>query len=95
MPSWIKQKVLIAVRTYPTPSSKSVEASCTAGVSDGKWIRLFPIPYRLMNEARQFEKWHWIDVETTKATNDQRPESFKINQDSIAIGEQVRGGPTS
>jgi hypothetical protein len=90
MPHWIKKRALITVRTYPTPSSKSVEASCTAGVTDsGEWIRLFPVPYRLMAEARRFQKWHWIDVNTLKAANDSRLESFKINQDSIAVGAQV------
>ena len=68
MPDWTKQRVLITVRTYPTPSAKSVEASCTAGVTaDGQWIRLFPISYRLMAEERQFKKWQWIEVETLKA----------------------------
>lgn len=90
MPDWTKKRALITVRTYPTPSSKSVEASCTAGVTDhGEWIRLFPIPYRLMEERRRFQKWHWIEVEAIKATSDSRPESFKVNQDSIFIGENV------
>jgi len=90
MPDWIKKRALITVRTYPTPSSKSVEASCTAGVTDsGEWIRLFPIPYRLMAEERRFEKWHWIEVEALKASSDSRPESFKVNQDSVVIGDYV------
>jgi hypothetical protein len=90
MPDWIKKKALITVRTYPTPSSKSVEASCTAGVTDhGEWIRLFPIPYRLMEEQRRFQKWYWIEVEAIKAANDSRPESFKVNQDSIVVREHV------
>ena len=90
MPDWTKQRVLITVRTYPTPSAKSVEASCTAGVTaDGQWIRLFPISYRLMAEERQFKKWQWIEVETLKASTDSRPESFKVNEDSIVVGNSV------
>ena len=90
MPDWTKKRALITVRTYPTPSAKSVEASCTAGVSDdGQWIRLFPMPYRLMAEERRFKKWQWIEVETLKASNDSRPESFKVNPDSIVVRESV------
>jgi hypothetical protein len=90
MQDWTKKRVLITVRTYPAPSAKSVEASCTAGVTDDRqWIRLFPIPYRLMAEERRFKKWEWIDLEILKAANDVRPESFKVNQDSIIIGNSV------
>ena len=92
MPDWIKKRALITVRIYPTPSAKSVEASCTAGVTEkGEWLRLFPIPYRLMAEQRQFKKWHWIEAEAIKATNDLRPESFKVNQDSIVVGAYRAG----
>jgi hypothetical protein len=44
MPNWIKKRVLITVRTYPVPSAKSIEASCTGGITgDGQWMRLFPV----------------------------------------------------
>ena len=90
MPSWVKKRALITVRTYPTSSAKSVEASCTAGVTDkSEWICLFPIPYRLMEEARRFKKWHWIDAGIFKAPNASRPESFKLNPDSIVIRDGV------
>jgi hypothetical protein len=40
-----KTKVLIAVKTYPSLSSKYDELVCTAGfLEDGSWIRVYPIP---------------------------------------------------
>jgi hypothetical protein len=95
MPNWIKQRVLITVRTYPVPSEKSIEASCTAGVTDrGEWLRLFPVPYRLMDQEKRFSKWQWIEVNTLRATSDpSRPESYKIDPNSIMVGETV--GPQS
>jgi hypothetical protein len=42
-----------------------------------------------MAEERRFEKWHWIEVEALKASSDSRPESFKVNQDSVVIGDYV------
>ncbi len=86
---WIKKKVLIAVRTYPVPAKSSIEASCTAAITDdGQWIRLFPVPYRLMDQEKRFSKWQWIDVNLLKAS-DSRPESYKLNIDTIEVGEFV------
>jgi hypothetical protein len=82
--TWNKKRVLITVRTYPVPAQKSIEVSCTAGVTeDGKWIRLFPLPYRFLDQDQRFKKYQWIEVETIKAPGDSRPESFKLNIDTL------------
>src|SRR4030042_1494207 len=85
-----KKKILITVKTYPLPSKKSIEASCTAGITeDGKWIRLFPLPFRLLEHSKQFKKYQWIEASVTKAT-DPRPESYKIDIDTInPIGQPI------
>jgi hypothetical protein len=90
MPEWSKKRVLITVRTYPVPAQKNIEVSCTAGVtSDGNWIRLFPVPYRFLDYDKRFTKYQWIDVSVTRATQDPRPESHKINVDTIKMGDQL------
>jgi hypothetical protein len=90
MAEWIAKRVLITVRTYPVPTAKTVESSCTGGITaDGEWIRLFPVPYRLMDVEKRFSKWQWINVNVLKATNDPRPESYKLNIDSVQIGQTV------
>src|SRR6266436_2792203 len=87
---WSTKRVLITVRTYPIPAQKSIEASCTAGITrDGQWIRLFPVPYRLLEEDKRFKRYQWIDVSVLKARNDPRPESYKLNADSIKIVSAV------
>lgn len=76
-------KVLVTVKTYPLPSRKTIEASCTAGITeDGNWIRLFPLPFRYLGYAKQFKKYQWIKADVTKAS-DPRPESYKVDLDSI------------
>src|SRR3974377_2245727 len=61
--TWSEKRVLIVVRTYPVPASKGVEVSCTAAVtSSGEWIRLFPVPYRFLDEDKRFRKYQWIIV---------------------------------
>ena len=93
MPEWNTKRVLITVRTYPVPAQKNIEVSCTAGVtSDGRWIRLFPVPYRFLDYDKRFAKYQWIDVSVTKATQDPRLESYKLNVDTIKVGEEL---PTS
>ena len=79
------KRALIVVRTYPVPSRSGVEVSCTAAITDkGEWLRLFPVPWRLLDEDKQFRKYQWVDVTVTKA-RDSRPESFKLSPDGLKI----------
>jgi hypothetical protein len=78
-------KVLIVVRTYPVPEDEGVESSCTAGITeDGRWIRLFPVPYRFLEAEQQFQKYQWIEVGVTKSS-DARVESYRPIEESIRI----------
>jgi hypothetical protein len=71
-------KVLIAVKTYPTISSKYDELVCTAGFrEDGSWIRVYPVPFRKLDYASQYKKYDWIELDLVKNTSDFRPESFR------------------
>ena len=83
--TWVTKKVLIVVRTYPTPATRGVEVSCTAGITEeGEWIRLFPIPYRFLDPDKRFRKYQLIEV-SVKRSSDPRPESYEIDSDSIEI----------
>lgn len=67
---WQEKRVLIAVRTYPTPAAKGAETSCTAGITeDGEWIRLFPINYRQLEPEQKFHKYDWVTVRVAKASD--------------------------
>lgn len=86
MDEWGKKKVLMFVKTYPTPSAKYQETVCTAGVTDnGEWIRLYPVQFRYLREDQKFEKYTWIEIETKRNRGDKRPESFKANVDTLKI----------
>src|SRR5436305_10351583 len=87
---WAEKRVLITVRTYPVPAQKGIEVSCTGGITDdGKWIRLFPVPYRFLADDKRFTKYQWITVSATKPTTDTRPESFTPNLDTLKIGDRL------
>lgn len=85
MSNYQHKMVLVTVKTYPTPASKGAEVSCTAGVTDdGKWIRLFPIPFRFMEGRQQFNKYQWIEI-AAKKSSDPRKESFEVDIETLKI----------
>src|ERR1035441_3799707 len=80
---------LIWGKTYPELSKKYIETVCTAGVLEsGKPVRLYPITYRYLNDE-QFKLYQWITAGIQKNPNDTRPESYKIDCDSIQVGEPL------
>lgn len=81
------KRVLITVKAYPNPSKKYVETVCCAGIDleTGRWIRLYPVPYRDLDTSKQFKKYTIIKVRCRKASDDTRVESHKIDSDSIEI----------
>lgn len=84
------ERILILAKTYPSPSALYVETSCVAGISqDGLMRRLYPVPFRMIEEGQQFKKWQWIDVRVEKANKDHRPESHKLYVDTITRGDTV------
>jgi hypothetical protein len=79
------ERILILAKTYPSPSAQYVETSCVAGINqDGLMRRLYPVPFRMIEEGSQFKKWQWIEVRIEKANKDHRPESHKLYVDTIS-----------
>lgn len=73
-----KQRVLITVKTYPTLSRKYGETVCTAGVrEDGTWVRIYPVPFRRLNEEQQYKKFDWLEARLVRNTADPRPETYR------------------
>ncbi len=73
-----KQRVLITVKTYPTLSRKCGETVCTAGLrEDGSWVRMYPVPFRRLNETEQYKKFDWVECRLRRNTADPRPETFR------------------
>jgi hypothetical protein len=78
------ERILILCKTYPSPSAGYTETSCVAGIDEsGKLIRIYPMPFRIVNDEQQFKKWQWISARIEKASKDHRPESHRIFVDTI------------
>ena len=84
------ERILILAKTYPSPSAQYIETSCVAGISEsGSMRRLFPVPFRMVEDGQQFKKWQWVDVRIEKANKDHRPESHKVYVDTITCGDVI------
>ncbi|MBN2183528.1 MAG: hypothetical protein JW715_16585 [Sedimentisphaerales bacterium] len=87
----ITKHVLITVKATPNPSKKYQETNCCAGIdlNSGQLIRLYPIPFRLLDDSKKFTKYTVIKVSCQKPLRDKRVESYKVDQDSIQIMKQL------
>jgi hypothetical protein len=55
----------------------------------GKPLRLYPIPYRYLGGEKEFSLYQWITAGIQKKQDDSRPESFRIDCDSIEVGDVI------
>jgi len=75
------------VKAYPALSKTYGEVCCVAGVemtAEGpRWIRLYPIPLRALEDRQQFRKYQRIRVRVETHSGDRRPETRRPDRDSI------------
>lgn len=81
------KRVLITVKAPPKPSKKHQETNCCTGVdlNSGQLVRLYPIPFRLLDYSKKFPKYSIIKVKCARPVRDKRVESYRVDQDSIEI----------
>lgn len=87
----MKTRILVTVKTYPHISGEYDELVCTAGITeDGRWIRIYPIPFRKMEYENQYEKYQWIELDLVRNTKDFRPESYRpVDYRKLACKEKI------
>lgn len=80
-----ERRILIVVKTYPNPSKTYVETVCCAGVDVDtcRWMRLYPIRFRQLAD-KSFAKYQIIRCRVRKAIQDPRPESYRIDEKTLA-----------
>jgi len=85
-----EERILVLCKTYPSPSAKYSETSCVAGITEpGNLIRLYPVPFRLVNDEQQFKKWQWISARIKRSPDDRRTESYRLYVDTIRLEEVI------
>jgi hypothetical protein len=82
-------ELLPLVKAYPALSRTYGEVCCVAGVEmtadRPKWIRLYPIPFRSLEDRQQFRKYQRISVRVAAHSGDRRPETRRPDRDSIEL----------
>lgn len=77
---------VILVKAAPVIGDKHGETVCCAGLDlEGNWLRLFPVSFRVMDEATKFKRWDVVKFSWRKPSVDDRIESRHINTQSLEI----------
>lgn len=82
-------RFLTLVKAYPTLSNKYGEVSCIAGVDIDarsraeRWIRLYPVPFRTLEQDQKFRKYEPIRLIAQPHSGDVRPETRRPDVTSI------------
>jgi hypothetical protein len=84
-------EAIILVKASPQFGKQHGETVCCAGLSvQGEWLRLYPVTFRTLDQASQFSRWDRIRFRCRRPQNDPRPESRRVDHQSIEIIGQLR-----
>jgi hypothetical protein len=91
MEKWQTKRILILGTTYPSHSNTYVETVCTGGIFEDslEMVRLYPIPHRYLDEDKRFHAFQFIKANVTYDPQDPRPESYRIDFNTIELQEQI------
>lgn len=92
---WETAKILVTVKAAPQPSAAYGDTVCVAGIrmreSGPEWVRLYPIPFRSMEEYLRFRKYDLITVQVKPASKDPRSESYLPDRSTITALDHLEG----
>jgi len=60
-----------------------------------RWRRLYPVPFRVLNDAQKFGRWNWIKYQFTSPKDDTRRESQKVVPESIDVLGKLKASERS
>lgn len=79
-------EVLSLVKSYPLPSQSLGEAACVIGVhKELGLIRIYPVPFRQLEDEKQFRKYEVVRLHVKDPRNDPRPNTFRPQLDTIEV----------
>ncbi|MCL2117353.1 MAG: hypothetical protein FWH27_02890 [Planctomycetaceae bacterium] len=69
-----------------------METVCTAGITEeGRWIRIYPVPFRMLENEHQYKKHQWMSLPLVRNAKDFRPESHRVLcTDDIVLGKEIK-----
>lgn len=84
----VEDGAVVLVKAAPRRSQTFGETVCCAGLDmEGRWVRLYPVSFRQLEDAQKFRRWDIIRYRWScpKASKDRRVESRRIDPHSVEI----------
>ncbi|MBC6439872.1 MAG: hypothetical protein GDA49_05560 [Rhodospirillales bacterium] len=79
-------EAVVIIKAAPRVGQKHGETVCCAVIDlHGRWLRLYPISFRSLDETQKFRRWQRIRFKCRRASDDPRIESHRVDQGSIKI----------
>ena len=79
------------IKAAPQIGKRHGETVCCAGIDlHGNWLRLYPISFRTLGDGKRFGRWDRIKFNWRLPSDDQRPESRRVDQDSLEIMGELK-----
>ena len=79
------------IKAAPQVGKRHGETVCCAGIDIyGNWLRLYPVSFRQLDGRQKFARWDRIRFKWRLPSDDPRPESRRVDQDSIDIVGQLK-----
>lgn len=86
-----ESEAVILIKAAPQVGQRHGETVCCAGISiEGKWLRLYPVSFRTLDDGQKFGRWDRIRFKWRIPHDDQRVESRRVDQDSITITGELK-----
>lgn len=79
-------ETIVLIKAAPVIGKKHGETVCCAGIDVyGRWHRMFPVSFRLLEDAKRFRRWDIVRYRWRRPTDDDRIESRHVDSQSLAI----------
>lgn len=79
-------EAIIVVKAAPQVSNRHGETVCTAAITlDRRWVRLYPIAFRTLEDAQQFKRWDIVRYAWQLPSDDRRTESRRLHHQSLTV----------
>jgi hypothetical protein len=84
-------EAIIIIKAAPQVGQRHGETVCCAGIDlYGHWLRLYPVSFRTLEGGQKFGRWDRIKFKWQRPNDDPRPESRRVNQQSIEIVGELK-----
>lgn len=91
MPSSGSTEAIVIIKAAPQVGQRHGETVCCAGIDlYGHWLRLYPVSFRTLDQGQKFGRWDRIKFKWRRPNDDPRPESRRVDQQSIEIVGELK-----